>query len=124
AGLYGFAGLVFGLSSAAAQTSAWAPQDMLQAAKTEGTLTVYSSMNEQEGLPLWKKFEDATGIKTQYVRSSDNGLLTRIAIERRAGQRTWDVIVTTAVSKLPQDYLLPFDPPEAKAIKEQARDPG
>ena len=55
-----------------------------QAAKAEGTLTVYSSMNEQEGLPLWKKFEDATGIKTEYVRSNDNALITRTALERRA----------------------------------------
>ena len=40
-------------------------------------------MNEQEGLPLWKKFEEATGIKTEYVRANDNALMARTAIERR-----------------------------------------
>ena len=121
--VFGILGLGFCLSQAAAQTAPWIVPDLLQAAKAEGTLTVYSSMNEQEGLPLWKKFEEATGIKTEYVRSNDNALITRTAIERRAQQRTWDVVVSTVVSRLPQDYLLPFDPPQAKEIKEQARDP-
>ncbi len=121
--VFGILGLGFCLSQAAAQTAPWIVPELLQAAKAEGTLTVYSSMNEQEGLPLWKKFEEATGIKTEYVRSNDNALITRTAIERRAGQRTWDVVVSTVVSRLPQDYLLPFDPPQAKEIKEQARDP-
>ncbi len=121
--VFGILGLGFCLSQAAAQTAPWIVPELLQAAKAEGTLTVYSSMNEQEGLPLWKKFEEATGIKIEYVRSNDNALITRTAIERRAGQRTWDVVVSTVVSRLPQDYLLPFDPPQAKEIKEQARDP-
>jgi iron(III) transport system substrate-binding protein len=122
-GLFGLCGLAFWLSQAAAQTPSWIVPDLLEAAKAEGSLTVYSSMNEQEGLPLWKKFEDATGIKTQYVRSNDNALITRTAIERRAGQRSWDVVVSTVVSRLPQDYLQPIDPPQAKEIKAQARDP-
>jgi iron(III) transport system substrate-binding protein len=122
-GLLSLLGLAFLLSPAAAQTPSWIVPDLLQAAKAEGTLTVYSSMNEQEGLPLWKKFEEATGIKTEYVRSNDNAIMARTAIERRAGQKSWDVVVSTVVSRLPQDYLLAFDPPEAKNIKDQARDP-
>lgn len=116
-------GLWFCSFPAVAQTASWIVPELLQAAKAEGTLTVYSSMNEQEGLPLWKKFEEATGIKTEYVRANDNALMARTAIERRAQQRTWDVVVSTVVSRLPQDYLLPIDPPQAKEIKEQARDP-
>lgn len=105
------------------QAPSWIIPELLQAAKAEGTLTIYSSMNEQEGFPLWKLFEEATGIKTEYVRASDTSLMARIAIERRAGQKSWDVLVSTAVSRLPQDYLLPIDPPLAKEIKPQARDP-
>src|SRR3954469_25021410 len=89
----GLFGSAIWLSPAAAQTQSWIVPDLLQAAKAEGTLTVYSSMNEQEGLPLWKKFEEATGIKTEYVRASDNALMARTAIERRTQQRSWDVIV-------------------------------
>jgi iron(III) transport system substrate-binding protein len=123
AGFFGLLGLMVWLSPSAAQTPAWIVPELLQAAKAEGTLTIYSSMNEQEGLPLWKKFEEATGIKTEYVRANDNALMARTAIERRAQQRSWDVVVSTVVSRLPQDFLLPIDPPQAKEIKAQARDP-
>jgi iron(III) transport system substrate-binding protein len=123
AGALGIFGLTLLLSPAFAQTPSWIIPELLQAAKAEGTLTIYSSMNEQEGLPLWKKFEEATGIKTEYVRANDNALMARTAIERRAQQRTWDVVVSTVVSRLPQDYLLPIDPPQAKQIKPQALDP-
>jgi len=91
-------------------------------AKSEGALTVYGSMNEQEALPLYKIFEEATGTKVEYVRSSDTGLLARIAVEARAQQRSWDIVVTTAVSKIPQDFLQPFDVPQVQGIDPQARD--
>ena len=97
--------------------------DLATAARGEGSLTVYSSMNEQEGLPLWKMFEDATGVKVDYVRSSDSIILARIAIESRARQRSWDLAVTTTVNRLPNDALLQFDPPQAQSLIPQARDP-
>jgi len=97
--------------------------DVTAAARAEGTLTVYSSINEQEGLPLWKMFEDATGVKVNYVRSSDSIILSRVAIENRARQRSWDLAVTTTVNRLPDEVLLQFDPPQAPALIVQARDP-
>jgi iron(III) transport system substrate-binding protein len=105
------------------QAASWMIPDVAAAARAEGSLTVYSSMNEQEGLPLWKMFEDATGVKVNYVRSSDSIILSRIAIENRARQRSWDVAVTTTVNRLPNDALLQFDPPEARGLIAQARDP-
>jgi len=84
---------------AAAQTPAWAPADLVAAAKAEGgAMTVYGSMNEQEALPYYKLFEDATGIKVTYVRASDTALFSKILIEHRARQRTWDLVVTTPVN--------------------------
>ena len=105
------------------QAASWRIPDLAVAARAEGSLTVYSSMNEQEGLPLWKMFEDATGVKVNYVRSSDSIILSRIAIENRARQRSWDLAVTTTVNRLPNDALLQFDPPEAPGLIPQARDP-
>ena len=105
------------------QAPSWMIPDVATAARAEGSLTVYSSMNEQEGLPLWKMFEDATGVKVNYVRSSDSIILSRIAIENRARQRSWDVAVTTTVNRLPNDALLQFDPPEARGLIAEARDP-
>ena len=107
-----------------AQTPSWAPADLLAAAKAEGgTITVYGSMNEQEALPYYKIFEDATGIKVSYVRASDTALFSRISIEHRARQRTWDLVVTTPVNRLPDEVLLQFDPAEAKNLMPQARGP-
>src|SRR5262245_50368998 len=101
----------------------WTMPDIAAAARSEGSLTVYSSMNEQEGLPLWKMFEDAAGVKVNYVRSSDSIILSRIAIETRARQRSWDLAVTTTVNRLPNEALLQFDPPQAQGLIPQARDP-
>src|SRR5262245_6277063 len=107
---------------AAAQSPSWIVPDLAAAARAEGALTVYSSMNEQEGLPLWKMFEDAAGVKVNYVRSSDSIILSRIAVESRGRQRSWDLAVTTTVNRLPNEALLQFDPPEAAALIPQARD--
>src|SRR5580704_15466126 len=108
---------------ARAQEHTWLQPELLSAAKTEGALIVYGSMNEQEALPLWKLFEDATGVKVSYVRSSDTQIMAKVAIENRAGQRAWDIAFTTTVSQLPPAYLAPFDPPEAEGLMAEARDP-
>ena len=97
--------------------------EILADARAEGALTVYSSMNEQEGLPLWQIFEGATGVKVSYVRSSDSVILARIGMESRARARSWDVAVTTTVNRLPVDTLVQFDPPQAQNLIAQARDP-
>jgi ABC-type Fe3+ transport system substrate-binding protein len=102
----------------------WMVPDLLAVARSEGNaLVIYASMNEQEALPFWKVFEDATGIKVTFVRMSDSAIMARIAIEHRARQRTWDLVASTPVYRLGNDILAPFDPPEAKALIPQARDP-
>ena len=98
----------------------WIVPDWLAAAKAEGGLTVYSSQNEQEGLPLWKLFEAATGIPVSYVRASDVQLLSRIAIEGRARQRSWDILVSTAASKVQPEQAAQVDLPLAKHLMPSA----
>lgn len=118
--------LATGSISAAAQAPqrhAWLDAGLWQQAKSEGALTVYGSMNEAEALPLWKLFEDESGIKVSYVRSSDTQIMARVAIEERARQRTWDIALTTTVPQLPTAFLAPFDPPQANGLMPQARDP-
>lgn len=118
--------MMFGNWSAAAQAEkpSWLDPELLAAAKPEGTVVVYSTTNEQEGLPLWKMFEEATGLKVLYVRASDVQILSRVVIEARAGQRAWDIAQTANLQKFPQDFLLPHEPPEARNLIEGARDPG
>jgi iron(III) transport system substrate-binding protein len=121
------AGIAFsaGLSPALAQNShPWLDQKLLPAAKAEGALVVYSSTNEGEGLPLWKIFEEATGIKVQYVRAADGPLLSRMAVEFRGRQKAWDIVQVTSIAKVPAPVMAQIDPPEAKNIIPEARDPG
>lgn len=116
----------FGISVVTVPASAqqsWMVQSLLAPAKAEGEVTIYGSMNEEEALPFWQLFQDASGIKVGYVRSSDAAILARIAIENRARQRTWDLVATTPVYRLPDEVLLKFEPPEAKNLIPQARGP-
>jgi iron(III) transport system substrate-binding protein len=69
-------------------------------------------------------FEDASGVKVSYVRTSDSIILSRIAIEHRARQRSWDIAVTTTVNRLPNEAQAQFDPPQAQGLIPEARDPG
>ena len=108
----------------ASGANAWADPDLVRAAHAEGgSVTVYSSVNEQEALPFWKLFEDATKLKVEYVRGSDVVLIGRIAIEQRARQRSWDLLLSPAVGRLPRDFMQPIDLSEAKYLMPQARDP-
>jgi iron(III) transport system substrate-binding protein len=119
--------LVLSLTPAAAQapqSRPWLDPALLAAAKAEGTLTVYSSTNEQEGLPLFKIFEEATGIKVQYVRAADSVLTSRMTIEFRANQKSYDIVHMTTINKLPPQLLEAYEPAEAKNILPEARDLG
>lgn len=94
---------------------------LVAAAKKEGQLVVYSSTNETEGLPWFKIFEEATGIKVSYIRGSDVQLHARIAIEHRGRQKAWDIVQTASVQQLPSEIIAAYDPPEAKNISALAR---
>jgi iron(III) transport system substrate-binding protein len=108
---------------AAAQQPSWMIPELLAAAKAEGQLTVYSSTNEQEGLPLWKLYEDATGVKVNYVRNAEGPMLAKIAIEARTGQQAWDVQNAGSVNQIPPALALDWEPPLAKEIMPEARAP-
>ena len=107
----------------AAVTRPWLDPKMLADAKKEGGLTLYGSMNEEEALPLLKLFEDATGIKSEYIRNSDTGLMARIMVEARASKQSWDALQTTTVNKMPESLFAVIDPPEAKNLIPEAVGP-
>ena len=111
------------LATGAKAQESWIVPELLAAAKAEGALTVFASMNEQEALPLWKRFEAATGIPVSFVRASDGQLTSRILIEARANQSTWDLLSTTTVTRLPPELRRVYEPPQAAQIFATARDP-
>lgn len=101
----------------------WVIPELLPLARAEGELTVYSSTNEQEALPHLKLFQDVTGVKINFIRGAEGPLVSRILTETRAGQSSWDIMNSTAVSRLPPALTKQFDLPEAKYLRPEARDP-
>src|SRR5215813_4716624 len=96
----------------AADPPSWLDPKLLDAARQEGTLVIYSSVNEEEGLPIWKVFEQETGIKIEYVRGSDSQMISRILIENRGGKPAWDLVMVTSVPRLPAALLAEYEPPQ------------
>src|SRR5687768_14643269 len=118
-----FPGLAVAQAQSPSQSPSWLDPALLAGAKKEGSVVVYTSTNEREGLPLFKIFEDATGIKVHYIRAGDGMLVSRSLIEARAGQSSFDVIFSHAAHKLPQQMLAQYVPSEAKYLDPAARDP-
>src|ERR1700750_2555931 len=81
---------------------------LVAAAQKEGTVTFYSSTNEDEQLPELKLFSDAPGIKTCYIRGGDSQLMARIQVESRAGKELWDAINIPEVESMPKSAILAF----------------
>jgi iron(III) transport system substrate-binding protein len=128
-GAFAAVALSFGLgisqSEPAKQPKPWnSDPQLLAAAQKEGSVIVYSSTNEQEGLPLFKLFTNETGIKVNYVRAADTPLMARIAIEFRTKTKAWDIIQTTTINKIPAPMMAQVDLPEANNLSPEARDPG
>jgi iron(III) transport system substrate-binding protein len=107
----------------AAEAPSWADPKLVEAARPEGTLVIYSAINEEEGLPTWQLFEQATGLKVEYIRGSDVQMVSRILIESRGDRPSWDILSSTAVHKLPQQLLAQIEPAQARHLVPEARDP-
>ncbi len=69
---------------------------LFEAAKIEGKLALYSSMNTDDASRILPKFEARfPGIKVQHTRAPKDKLVQRIVTERRAGQELFDVLETS-----------------------------
>ena len=105
-------------ASAAAKPagSAAAPADWqttLDAAKKEGTVSVFGPDGNDMHDVLTAPFEKEYGIKVDYVGDPGPGIPPRISAERSAGKYLWDVIVagtsTGLGSLIPNKVLSPMD---------------
>jgi iron(III) transport system substrate-binding protein len=109
------------LSPAFAQS--WVDPALLAAARSEGSVTLFSANTEEVVLPQIQAFEAATGIKTDYIRGADSALLARIQIENKAGKQSWDVISIQEVEAMPKEWLAVFRPAQAAHLIAGASDP-
>ena len=116
--------LLLGTAPALAAEHSWmSDKTLVEAAKKEGTVAIWSSINEDEQNPQLALFTEATGIKVDYIRGADAPLMSRMAVEKRASKESWDDFQIQAVHSVPKEWLMPFTPSEASHLLPQARDP-
>lgn len=82
--------VLLGLSVPAARGQA----DLVAAAKKEGKVVVYGSIESDIFEVVDKIFEGKYGIKTEYFRAASNRVMDRVLTEARAGKPLYDVVLT------------------------------
>ena len=78
----------------------WVMPEILAAAKAEGELTVYSSTNEQEALPLLKLFQEVTGVKINFIRGAEAALTSALSPLAAAVAKALLGTATTSVASI------------------------
>ena len=71
-------------------------QRLIDGAKKEGTLTLYTSLTVEDMTVLNAAFEKATGIKVRMWRASCDKVLQRVLAEHKAGRAEADIIECNA----------------------------
>jgi iron(III) transport system substrate-binding protein len=87
---------------------------LVEAARSEGTLVLYTSLATSESVPLTAAFEKKYGVKVQLWRSVSENVLQRAVAEARARRFAVDVIETNGpeLEALVREHLLaPFFSP-------------
>src|SRR5712692_5123046 len=67
-------------------------QRLLSAARQDGTLTLYTSMKNEDLKKLAGAFEKKYGIKVNAWRASSEKVLQKVTAEHNAGKQTWDIV--------------------------------
>jgi len=68
--------------------------DLVAAAKNEGKVIVYGSMETDIFEVVQKIFEGQYGIRVEYFRAASNRLMDRVLTEARAGKPLYDIVFT------------------------------
>ena len=64
---------------------------LLEGARKEGVVVIYTSLNLKDSVPLTEAFEKKYGVKTVLWRSSSEKVVQRSVTEARAGRFAADV---------------------------------
>ena len=97
-----------------AQAPAQRPRELADAARREGTLTLYSSMVDKDLRRLVAEFERRYAVRVNVWRSGKAKVLQRVVAEARAGRNEVDVVhnPSVAMEALHREKLLqPVDSP-------------
>ncbi|MDB5990180.1 MAG: futA [Herbaspirillum sp.] len=83
-------------------------QQLLEQARKEGTLTLYTSLSTNESVPLTAAFEKKYGIKVSLWRTTSDKVVQRAVSEGQAGRHVADVMETNGpeVEMMARERLL------------------
>jgi iron(III) transport system substrate-binding protein len=99
---------------------------LYEAAKKEGEVVFYGSLNTEEATPILKAFADRyPGVKTTNVRAPSEQIVQKFMTEAKAGKVLADVMETNAQDYLPlikENLMAPWRPPEAAALSDDLKD--
>jgi iron(III) transport system substrate-binding protein len=101
-------------------------QDPLGAAKKEGKLVIYGSLESGIMDEIEKAFTAKYGIPIEYYRAASNKTLDRVLTEARAGRVQSDVVVTNRGPMLllkKEKIFAKYVSPEAKNYPDEVKDP-
>jgi iron(III) transport system substrate-binding protein len=92
---------------------------LVEGAKKEGPVSIYTSLNTRDSGPITEAFEKKYGVKTALWRSSSEKVLQRAVSEARAGRHLCDVLETNGpeMEALYREKLLAqFESPHFKDL--------
>src|SRR5262245_35762997 len=101
-------------------------QRLVEAAKKEGTLTFYTSMQTPESGPLSQAFERKYGIKVNLWRATSDQVVQRAITEARGNRNALDLVETNApeVESLARELVVAqYDSPHLADFPEWATPP-
>jgi iron(III) transport system substrate-binding protein len=118
-GLWVACGAIFWATAAGAQSLA-------EAAKKEGKLVIYGSLESGIMDEIEKAFTKKYGIPIDYFRAASNKTLDRVLTEARAGRTMSDVVVTNRGPMLllkKENIFAKYVSPESRNFPDDVKDP-
>lgn len=90
----------------------------------ELSLTIYAGLMEDHAILAAREFEEATGVKTNFVRMSSGETLARILAEKEnmSASIWYGGPVDAYIAAMNDDMLVPYVSPNAKEIPAQFKD--
>src|SRR5947209_10346654 len=99
---------------------------LIEAAKKEGKVAMYGSLESDTGDAVFRLFKKKTGIEVDYWRASATKVMDRALSEYRAGKPLFDVILTNdnpMQIMFKEGIFAKYDSPSAKDFPKDAIDP-
>src|SRR5215470_6688936 len=99
---------------------------LVEAAKKEGKVTAYGSLESDNADAVFQVFRKRTGIEVDYWRASATKVMDRALSEYRAGKPLFDIILTNdnpMQIMFKEGILAKYDSPSAKDFTKESIDP-